>query len=90
MNDEDFIFETRAGSDIEIIVTGWFSKPDHSCGYNGGFQIDKIFLKNDESQTDIWSLLNDRTLSRIEHEGFDRAYEADAFRARRNSYRWNR
>ena len=70
-----YISFTSTIQDIEVVVEGDFDPADPSTNWPASFDVCKVFLPSDRNSTDIHSLLEDKVIERLEHEGYMAGYE---------------
>ena len=69
-------FNATIGDDIDVVVTGDYSAPDDSCGYQGQFDISTVCLDYDVLERNLSSIIKLDEYETLEERGACEAEKA--------------
>jgi len=69
-------FKTQIGDEIDVVVTGYYSAPDDSVGYQGQLDISTVCLEFDVLERDISSIIKLPEFESLEEKGACEAEKA--------------
>lgn len=62
-------FKTSIGDDLDVVVTGDYSAPDDSVGYQGQFDISTVCLEFDVLERNLASIIKLNEYEALEGKG---------------------